>query len=194
MQKPLPLLKEVDDLFAGIFGVIDGDFAGFVGSFANVLGGDDGIVSGDIEDMFGAIGGFNHNGLPAFANLCDYAVDRLDTILADVIDFNRTLLRALNRIVDNNFRAFFEAVKGVLCARGGLIATFDNGAAHEMNGMFCAVFRFNDNGLCGRVCFGDDAVDSRDNVIGSAQGNDEKGCERQETQKILHETKPSRGF
>ena len=169
----LEFFKEVSDFLAGRFAVVDGEFRGFVGAFADCLGGSGRVVAHDLKGVLGAIGGFDDNGLSVFTDAGDSAVESLDAIFGDLIDFNAGLLGTLFGVVDYDFGALGDAMEGVFGAAGGGFGTMDGGLVHEMNGVLGAVFCFDDHSLGAGIQLGDGAMDGGDHVLGRADRQDQ---------------------
>ena len=127
----------------------------------------------DLKGVLRAIGGFDDHDFATFADVGDRAVDGLDALLGDLIDFHARFLRALLRIMGNHFGTLGDAMEGVFGAGSGRIGAVDGGLVHEMNGVFGTVFRFDDHGFGDGIQLGDGAVDGGDDILGSAHRQDQ---------------------
>jgi hypothetical protein len=172
----LDFLEEVGGLFAGFFGVVDGDLGGFLGSlcyvFASILGG----VAGELEGFFGTISGFYGHGLGAAIDMGDGSVNGLDAVFADFIELDCGFFCTLFGLVRYHFCSFFESVKSVC---GACIDTVNGGFADKFEGVVGAVGGLDDNGLGTGIQFGDGSVDSADHVLrGPAKRSQKQKGER----------------
>ncbi len=188
----LDFFKEVGDFLASRFRVIDRDLPGFVGAFADVLGGVDGVVAHDFEGVLGTIGSFYDDGFAVFTHLCHGARDGVHAVFAYFIDLNGSLLRALDGVVRGDFGAFREAMECILGTSSGGIGAVDCGAANEVKGVLRAVGRFDGYGFGAGVNFSDRAVNGGDYIFVGMGWQQEERSQKQKTDRGLERCSSSK--
>jgi hypothetical protein len=189
----LDFFEEVGDFLASRFRVIDCDLPGFVGAFADVLGGVDGVVAHDFEGVLGTIGGFYDDGFAVFTHLCNGARDGVHAVFAYFINLNGGLLRALDGVVRDDFGAFGKAMECILGANSGGIGAVDCGAGNEVKGVLRAVGGFDGYGLGAGVDFSDRAVNGGDYIFVGVGWQQEQRSEKQKTDRGLEHGVPPQG-
>ena len=96
--------------------VIDRDFGGFIGPFPNGLGGIGSVLAYNVKSMRGANRGFDDDGFAVCTYVRDRAIDGVDAILANLIDFYGSFFTALCGVVSDNFGIFGETVERIFRA------------------------------------------------------------------------------
>jgi hypothetical protein len=175
----------VGDFFAGGFGVVDGDLGGLIGAFADVLGGNGGVVAYHLEGVFSSIRGFDDNGFAVFANVSDRAVDSVQAALAYFFDFDGGFFSPFRGVVSYNLRAFRESVKRVFCAGGSGLGAVNGGLGDEMKGVFGAVRGFDYDGFGRFINLGNRAMDGRDHSLIRARGQKEERSNGKQTKRMF---------
>src|SRR5215472_1317723 len=145
-----------------------------------------GALSRNFKRVFRAVGALYHHCLPVLAHLFDGTVDRLQPILAQLVDLHGGLIRSFSRVLHHYFRADGHTLSGVLRARCGLIRSPHRRLFRVMYGMFCAVFGFYYHCLCRRIDFSDRAMHCPHHVIRGVNAERQRQRDHKKPHAILH--------
>jgi hypothetical protein len=128
----LDMLKEVRHLFARVFARVDDHLGALLAAFRDVLPGIRHRVVGKRERFFRSIGGYDDEFFRAPINFLYRALGNIETAPAHLIYFERSFLRAALGVVRHDFRAFCDAVPGILGGIGGSIGAVGCGSIDVM--------------------------------------------------------------
>src|SRR5215472_12365408 len=175
----LKTFEEARDLLPAFFRVVHC-------RLTRLLRGIRGALSRNFKRVFRAVSALYHHRLPVLAHLLHGTVDRLQPILAQLVDLHGGLIRSFPRVLHHYFRADGHTLSGVLRPRCGLIRSPHRRLFRVMYGMFCAVFGFYYHCLCRRIDFSDCAMHCTHHVIRGVNAERQRQRDHKKPHAILH--------
>src|SRR6201999_3626383 len=116
---------------------------------------------------FGAIGAFNDDGLAAFTDFLNGAVDGLHAVFADAIDFDAGFLGSLFGVMHDDFRAFLDALVRIFAAGFGDVGAMHGRLTDIVDRVLGAILGLHDDGLGAGVDLRHGAMHCGHDIVGS---------------------------